>query len=333
MKTKAFYSARYLAMLSLAAFLSIGFIACNNEDEQGEEVPTPTNKLDGFTVNDSGLRVLFAPGNLQATYDGSSWMWGFAANQWDYIGGYDGNSPYHNYTGNNYINGIGTMSKNGIVDLFGWVGASCEWTGVAMYGISNSTQEGYNRYGNKPKESLKSDWGNVFTNSSIVWRTLTNDEWKYVFYSRKASSVNGTANARFVMAIVVGKVGVILFPDNYVHPDCVMPPANINKNSPAYKDNSSYNVSNWRNSYNASDWSQMETAGCVFLPAAGSRIGSNVYDYADLPEGGYWSSTPNPGSVGTWGAYLVSFGHSALYVSNYSPRCHGHSVRLVRQAE
>lgn len=326
MKTKAFYSARCLAMLSLAAFLPIGFIACNNEDEQGEEVPTPTSKLDGFTVNDSGLRVVFAPGNLQATYDGSNWTWAFAANQWDYIGGYDGDSPYHNNTGNNYINGIGTMSAKGTVDLFGWVGASCEWTGVAMYGISNSTWGAYNRYGNKPTESLKSDWGNVFTNSSFAWRTLTNDEWTYVFYRRNASNVNNIPNARFVMATVAGKAGVILFPDNYVHPNGITPPANINKDrtGTAYKDNSIYN---------ATEWGKMEAAGCVFLPAAGSRIGSNVYDYSDLPRGDYWSSTPNPGSVGKWGAYVVSFDWGGLYVSNYSIRYEGHSVRLVRQVE
>lgn len=46
-----------------------------------------TGELNGaFTINASGDRVVFSKGNLQATYDGTSWSWGFAKNQWDFIG-------------------------------------------------------------------------------------------------------------------------------------------------------------------------------------------------------------------------------------------------------
>ena len=91
-----------------------------------------TNGL--FTVNDDGGKVYFSKGNLQATYNGTSWSWAFATNQWDYIG---------NAAGNTSINGNGTVSANNVtVDLFGWVGKTSDWTGAAMYGISKSTETG-----------------------------------------------------------------------------------------------------------------------------------------------------------------------------------------------
>ena len=323
METNTFFSAKRLAAIAIAVCTAIGFTSCSSDNEQTGEVPPPTSKNGEFTVNDNGLKVYFAPGNLQATYDGSNWTWAFAANQWEYIGGYDGNSPYHNNTGNNYINGIGTMSKNGTVDLFGWVGASCEWTGVAMYGISNATWGGRNQYGNKPVESLKSDWGNLITNSNTVWRTLTKDEWIYVLYRRRASTVNGISNACYTKATVVGNAGVILFPDSYIHPEDVKSPFNINAEEAAFTDNN----------YNAAAWGKLEAAGCAFLPAAGSRGGSYVIDHKDYPCGYYWSSTPDPGVLGRWGADMVHFDNNGLYASEYSSRYYGYSVRLVRQSK
>ena len=41
-----------------------------------------------FTINENGDQVVFSRGNLQATTNdlGANWTWGFAENQWDYIG-------------------------------------------------------------------------------------------------------------------------------------------------------------------------------------------------------------------------------------------------------
>ena len=94
-----------------------------------------TGTINGkFTINASGNQVYFSQGNLQATTTdlGVNWTWAFATNQWDYIG---------YATANNSINGDGTVSTNGTVDLFGWVGASSIWTGAAQYGISNSLED------------------------------------------------------------------------------------------------------------------------------------------------------------------------------------------------
>ncbi|MBR4583642.1 MAG: hypothetical protein IKO34_07515, partial [Bacteroidales bacterium] len=67
-----------------------------------------------------------------------------------------------------------------------------------------------------------------------------------------------------------------------------------------------------------------ESAGAVFLPAAGSRYGSSVYDVGS--NGYYWSSTAYD-SVNAW--YLV-FSGSDAGMNNYHYRYSGRSVRLVR---
>ena len=201
-------------------------------------------------------QVQFSRGNLQATCssaDGNSstqetWTWHFAEHQWDYIG---------NAAANNSINGNGSVSTAGTVDLFGWVGASSTWEGAAQYGITNSMEQagGTDGYGNNETESLKSDWGNTI---GTGWRTLTSDEWKYLFdnHTKGWSTVNG------VNGYVIRPNGV----------------------STAIAA-----------SYTASDWAAEEAAGSVFLPATGYRQGTEVYNVGS--HGNYWSSSPNTSEV------------------------------------
>jgi hypothetical protein len=275
-----------------------------------KQASTPTGAISGkFTINGSGKQVYFSKGNLQATYDGTDWTWAFAANQWDYIGANEGNtkvsatSPFvSDYSGSSTT-----------VDLFGWVGASSTWTGVAQYGITSSTAtNNTDGYGNNAGEALKSDWGTLMGSG---WRTLTSTEWKRVFNNRTASTVNGTADARYAKATVAGKTGIILFPDTYTHPSDVIAPASINTANAAFT----------VNSYDATAWGKMETAGAVFLPAAGYRFLSPSYAGTI---GRYWSSTPYSSF-----AYNVSFDESNLTPDIYSSRENGYSVRLVREVE
>ena len=70
------------------------------------------------------------------------------------------------------------------------------------------------------------------------------------------------------------------------------------------------------------DWSTLETAGAVFLPAAGDRNGAYV-DVAGS-RGRYWSSSASD-EYGTWFVYFASGGVDR---SN-SNRFYGRSVRLV----
>ena len=147
-----------------------------------------------------------------------------------------------------------------------------------------------------------------------MWRTLTRAEWSYLLYSRAASTINGVENARYALAVVNGINGFVLFPDNFTMPSGMSNPSGINTSSAPFNNNT----------YTASQWSQMEGAGCIFLPAAGGRIGTEVGDVGTY--GVYWSSTQqyeNSGSMGFDDYYIYFDGCS-------SPRNGGISVRLVR---
>ncbi len=71
----------------------------------------------------------------------------------------------------------------------------------------------------------------------------------------------------------------------------------------------------------------MEAAGCVFLPAAGYREGSTVYDDS---KGYYWSSTCGSNDHK---ADHVKFDSSNLDADTGCERFYGYSVRLVREVE
>ena len=263
-----------------------------------------------FSVS-STKKVKFAKGNLQATYNGSSWTWKFAEHQWDYVG---------NAAANTSINGVGTVSSNGTVDLFGWVGASSTWTGVAMYGISNSVSPV------GTKESLKADWGSIPGVVSAYgdgWFTLSSTEWNYVLIDRTSgATVNGTPNARYTEATIntdgSGVNGVILFPDGVTiaGPEVTSWGA-IN------------NGSDWATKCTTAQWSALESKGCVFLPAAGSRYGSKVNNVGSY--GFYWSSTPSSSYVGQ--AYLVRFYSGSMNPQFYNSSYLGFSVRLAREID
>ncbi len=262
-----------------------------------------------FTV-DAGKTVKFSKGNLQATYNGSSWIWGFAEHQWDYIG---------NAAGNTSINGNGTVSANGTVDLFGWVGASSTWTGAAQYGISNSTvTNNVDGYGNVGGEAQKVVWGATV---GAGWRTLTSPEWLYLLNTRETGiTVNSTDHARYTLAIIntdgTEVKGLIIFPDGYTGGT----PAGV-----------TWGTINAKSTYDttctSAGWTALEAAGCVFLPAAGYRTASNVTDAGD--GGGYWSCSSGTADKAI-GPYFESNWMSIQYISS---RKYGYSVRLVRDAD
>ena len=249
-----------------------------------------------FSVSVS-KRVFFAPGNLQATYDGTSWTWAFAANQWDYIG---------NAAANTSINGNGTIDGTGTVDLFGWS------TSENYFGIFNS--ENYIHYTGDFK-----DWGD---NIGSGWRTLTSEEWKYVFTERGTST-----GIRYAKAKVNGVNGVILLPDNWSTSYYTLDSTN------------SANADYTTNKISSSDWTtSLEAKGAVFLPAAGWRRNNYIFynlDGSNLGISGYyWSSTLYAGSTFS---YRVLFDSDELILQGdeegvekpYVERYNGFSVRLV----
>lgn len=249
-----------------------------------------------FSINENGDKVQFSQGNLQATYDGSDWSWAFAKNQWDYIG---------NAAANTSINGNGTVSTNGTVDLFSVS------TSATTYGIHNSTS--YETYSGDFV-----DWGN---NMGDGWRTLASNEWNYIFMKRNSGSqVSGASNARYTHATIntdgTPINGIILFPDGVTI---------------TYSEVTSWGTINgeseWGTKCTSAQWTALEFKGCVFLPAAGWRYGAEVSYAGD--EGFYLSSN-------TWevsGEWPVCFRSNYLSSSGSTSRHLGCSVRLVKDRQ
>ena len=260
-----------------------------------------------------GKQVVMARGNLQATYDGSAWSWAFAEHQTDFIG----------TTGaNDKINGVMTLSESGTIDLFGWNGAS---SANNCLGINNSTTAA--DYGNVATEGLKTDWGaipDVVGKYGAGWRTLTRNEWVYMFYTRSGATVNGVSNARYAKAKIGDYPGILLFPDDF-------------DDTAAYTGVTWGDINTANTAWDAATGlttcttdvfdNTLAPAGCVFLPAAGFRSGTTVGDAGLL--GYYWSSSPY--STATH-AYLVSFSAGGVYPQNYNYRFYGFSVRLARES-
>lgn len=74
------------------------------------------------------------------------------------------------------------------------------------------------------------------------------------------------------------------------------------------------------------NWEAMESAGAVFLSAAGYRNGSYINDYVG-GAGYYWSSTARSGGVN---AYDVTFNEYMVIANQFTNgRSYGKSVRLV----
>ena len=279
-----------------------------------------------FTVNNSGKKVYFSQGNLQATTTdrGFNLTWAFATNQWDYIG-----NRYSNIA----INHNGGIDANGTVDLFGWVGNSSNWVGnTKPYGIINSNAKNQkDGYGNVAGESLKSDWGTLaITNGGNTkkngWRTLTYYEWLYLFNTRNGSTVtknNETiSNARYTHAkintdVSLGVCGLIIFPDGVTF-----------ANNEATTWGTINGNSSWGTRCTTAQWTALAAKGCVFLPAAGYRFSSNVSEVGN--NGYYWSSSSTNDAES---AISVYFSSNKLNPGSPRYRYYGNSVRLVRDAE
>ena len=246
-----------------------------------------------FSVSDT-KQVQFSQGNLQAVVGGGyapnyyyASSWKFAEHQWDYIG--------YAFAGSYFKTG-------NTVDLFGWVGSDADNNRFG-YGLCASTND--NDYGNTIS-ALKSDWGTLaITNGgntpNFGWRTLTKDEWFYLFNTRTTSVI------RYAKATVNNVKGVILLPDDWNHA--------------LISDFTS-------NPITAAEWtSDFEAHGAVFLPAAGRREYPSV-SYVNS-SGHYWSST----SDGINDAYQVFFDNSGLQPARKCGRHYGCSVRLVKDVE
>ncbi len=273
----------------------------------------PDNKVDVKITREGALKyfsvsvakkVSFSYGNLQ--YKPLTGTWRFAENQYDMIG-----------DGNNNV----ASQYNEWLDLFGW------GTGKnpILVSTNNDSYTTYDEWG----ENEISNGGNTDTK----WRTLTNEEWMYLFKTRdKATNLFGFGN-------VVGVDGLIILPDDWSRPSGVDFYPSTSKgliwdeyyyqyaNSAYINDGADDNYSH--NTYDEATWKKMAANGAIFLPTAGYRNGKKyVADNGDYEKirGNYWSSTPYEKDL----AYALYFDLCYLDPLGKNDRNIGHSVRLVR---
>ncbi len=244
-----------------------------------------------FSVS-STKQVYFSPGNLQ--YIRSSDTWQFASCQWECVGTDNVTGGEVEYDEIGYHReGTALADK---VDLFGWSTDNI----AAPFGVSTS-------YDEDDYSGSFVDWGTNQIGDDVpnTWRTLTYDELYYLLEERtNASSLKGVAQ-------VNGVNGLILLPDGWSCPDGVTFKSGFH---------ASYGVEYYAayQTFTAAEWSKMESAGAVFLPAAGCRGGSEAgrAQYS----GSYWSAPED---------FYLDFYSGGANVDGADNRG-GRSVRLVK---
>ena len=251
-----------------------------------------------FSVSET-QQVQFSQGNLQYIGSAASPYWKFAEHQWDYLG---------------ITTGQDSENESVDRDLFGWGtsgynhGANC----YQPWSTSTNSYNDYNAYGyyqyNLYDQTGQADWGyNPISNGCNEenhWRTLNRQEWNYVFNTRST-----TSGIRYAKAKVFSVNGVILLPDDWS--ESIYGLNDTNNSGAPYSSNI------------ITDWATLESAGAVFLPAAGRREGTSVSNIGS--NGNYWSS-----SISGSNYAIEAYFYDSHIASGYTYRSNGFSVRLVR---
>lgn len=282
------------------AALALGMASCEGND------PTQTvpGALKGKFSVAANKQVYFSQGNLQ--YRASTDVWRFAENQWDVVGNNTLGTVYEGLTKS--CNTKIASNYDGWIDLFGW-GTAKEPTKTSEY---TSDYPEYFEWGNKPIANGG--------NKANEWRTLTSDEWKYLFYGRT------DAAHLFGMGSVNGVNGTILLPDNWSGDKFTDTDNGLVDRGTYYENSNSTNFS--FHTFTAEQWKTMEEAGAVFLPAAGYRYGTDVSLVGSY--GYYWSSTPYQED----NVAIMYFNSRSLIPQNdSSKRYFGLPVRLVQDVK
>lgn len=255
-----------------------------------------------FTVSASGDKVIISSANLITRYY-QTWYWRFGEEYY----------PMGDNAGNKQISDAApwvSVESSAFIDLFGWS------TNANFFGINSSEND-------SDYSGDFVDWGDEFPYATPYsgvwfnggWRVLDKNEWETLLFSRNASTLNGTENARFAKACVHSCNGVLVFPDNYVHPTGGAGlPVNINDIT------ASFGV----NVYSLEEYLAMKEAGCIFLPAAGMRRGTDVNPDAGV-YGAYWTSSDYNYSDQAWYCYFTD----SIIAMGSQNRHVGQAVRLV----
>ena len=288
--------------------LSMALVAIAGAGTQARAQTAPANAINGTFSVAADKQVYFSQGNLQ--YTQSTATWAFAEHQYDMIGtdNVTGGTVSHDAKDGDEVSGEALADK---IDLFGWSGstAAVQW-GVGISGNATDYSGDF------------VDWGSntIGTDAPNTWRTLTENEWEYVLSNRAdADTKKGVARINLSSDGTVYANGLILLPDTWTAPAGVTFKSGVasERSLQAYADYQTFTLS---------EWQQLESAGAVFLPAAGYRYAKQMYcvhSYAP-----YWTSTPNDANN------AKQLGCESNRVDMFlSMRNIGMSVRLVQEAK
>ena len=267
-------------------------------------------------------QVYFSPGNLW--YQATTNTYKFAEKQSDIVG----------ESGNDSV----AADYDGWIDQFPW--GSSGFKEIHPYTRNYSeTRDGKTIYDTMhipgmTGEYANFDWGvyNAISNGgnqARLWRTLTSEEWNYLFNSRSGGP------SKRAPARVNGIAGMVLLPDTWNNDST---PSGLEFNLAPPNSASSYQI--WAtNEYNALQWSQMEAKGAVFLPAAGSQysVGSWEHCSHNNPDSSndiylkYWTATgPTDTSETKYCIKTTSGGYNSLSTTDNPSVSRPTPVRLCQ---
>ena len=288
--------------------LSMALVAIAGAGTQAGAQTAPANAINGKFSVAADKQVYFSQGNLQ--YTQSTATWAFAEHQYDMIGtdNVTGGTVSHDAADGDEVFGEALADK---IDLFGWSGstAAVQW-GVGISGNATDYSGDF------------VDWGSntIGTDAPNTWRTLTRDEWEYVLSKRPdASTKRGVARINLSSDGTVYANGLILLPDTWTAPAGITFKSGVagKRSLQAYADYQTFTLS---------EWQQLESAGAVFLPAAGMRSTKQVlYAHQEVT---LWTATYYDATdVGQVDADSRSIG------TYRSERYYGRTVRLVKDVK
>ena len=307
-------------------------------------VKTSDGTLTQFSVSDN-KKVYFSKANLRFVgFNNNTGSWSFHENQVDASFASPGYGSTSNY-GSISAGYIAIPSGESTNDRFAW----------GLYGNHGMYEDDWPAITTNLSKADGNDWGCAFTaddDEGGNWRTLTIDEWNYLFNGRSQQKRFLKVTLKLAESGDLYAVqGILLFPDDYVEPAGLTKTFTYNYNTSA-STGTGYVLADGSKMTDAllytdpaSNSYKMLAAGAVFLPAAGYRIDNTYYQYYCHTQGVYLSSIKRDAYGYYWsstsGAYN-EFSHTsrAFYfdrsrvgeASSYMDRENAMCVRLVWDA-
>ncbi len=294
-----------------------------NFDYENDPNNRITTTKGGFGLPE-GRRVFIAATNLRwkatTSRDDAKFTFGNPSDVWYSIGNTPANTT-DEYSGSGvYTTDLFGYGTNGHYCYYGTTTVRCtpdlKRTGFAYYPDRYLTREGY-------------DWGRctIYSTtsnsySSTGWYTLSTDDWKYMLCD------DNEYNDRRAWGKVNNHPGIILLPDNYVHPEGLpaIVPYEVTSRPTTGGTMAEFSYTSGANEYTTYQFDLMRSAGAVFLGAnTGWRDTGADTPYKDPSSGRYWGSDRasiyfGAGVIGRKEDYGVS-------------KSNGYAVRLARDVE